>query len=244
MDEILVLNFLVFADRVANGELQADLLQEIADLGFNQVELRREYFRDINEEIPVIESEAKRLGLQLFYSVPDEVYVDGTVNPKLEHYLVEAKKMGVKHIKWNIGDFDGELHIKQLKELLDEGVEISIENDQTQTSGTIKAIDTYMKAVKNAGLTIGYVYDLGNWRFVEEDEVTAAKLLKSYVHYIHVKDVRYENQQPQAAGLDHGELPWRKVLQILPQDVPVAIEYPTTTNVEIQTAKKLLEDEI
>lgn len=48
--EKLVLNFLVFADKVKDGALQANLLQKAADLGFTQVEIRREYFRDINEE--------------------------------------------------------------------------------------------------------------------------------------------------------------------------------------------------
>lgn len=241
MSRELVLNFLVFADKVANGGRQKELLQEASDLGFQQVEIRREYFQNIDEEIPVIQSEAERLNLQLFYSVPDEVYVNGNINRKLNQYLKEAKQMGVKHIKWNIGDFDGNLHEDELKALLDEGVAISIENDQTQTSGTIDAIDVYMKAIKQAGLDIGYVYDLGNWRFVGEDEVKAAEELKDYVRYIHVKDVRYEGQKPQAAGLDHGDIDWRKVLQLLPQDVPVAIEYPTTTDAEILEAKKLLE---
>lgn len=244
MNGRLVLNFLVYADRVANGELQGELLQEIADLGFTQVEIRREYFQNIDEEIPVIKSEAERLQMKLFYSVPDEVYVDGKINPKLGQYLTDAQQMGVKHIKWNTGDFNGDLHEEELKALLDKGVEISIENDQTQTSGTIKAIDSYMKAIKKAGVNIGYVYDLGNWRFVGEDELEAAELLKDYVHYIHVKDVRYEDKKPVAAGLDHGEINWRKVLQLLPQDVPVAIEYPTTANTEILEAKKLLEAEI
>lgn len=240
--EKLVLNFLVFADKVKDGALQADLLQKAADLGFTQVEIRREYFRDINEEKSVIESEAKRLGLDLFYSVPDEVYVNGKINPKLEQYVIEAKQMGVKHIKWNIGDYNGELYLNELKALLDRGIAISIENDQTQTSGTIAAIDTYMKAVTKAGVNIGYVYDLGNWRFVGEDERAAAELLKDYVQYIHVKDVQLVDQKPQAIGLDHGEIDWRKVLQILPQDVPVAIEYPTITTTEILEAKKLLEE--
>ena len=35
--EKLVLNFLVFADKVKDGALQADLLQKAADLGFTQV---------------------------------------------------------------------------------------------------------------------------------------------------------------------------------------------------------------
>lgn len=237
----LVLNFLVFAERIANGALQGDLLQEISDLGFDKVEIRREYFKDLKKEVPVIRSAAERYGLELFYSVPDEVYINGEVNPKLADYLTEAKQMGVKHIKWNIGDFNGELHAEKLEALLDEGVEISIENDQTQTSGTIAAIDRYMKAVKQAGLNIGYVYDLGNWRFVGEDELQAAEQLKDYVHYIHVKDVSYVGEKPQAAGLDHGEINWRKVLTILPDNVPVAIEYPTNSNDEILEAKELLE---
>ncbi|MGH1829861.1 TIM barrel protein [Enterococcus gilvus] len=242
-DNKLVLNFLVFSDKVESGVLQSDLLQESADLGFQQVEVRREYFKDLENEIPVIQSEAQRLGLTLFYSVPDDIYVNGALNPKLMAYLKEAKQMGVKHIKWNIGDFDGELHEPELKALVDEGIEISIENDQTQTSGTIKAIDAYMKAVTNAGIAIGYVYDLGNWRFVGENEVRAAETLRNYVHYIHVKDVRYKGHQPQAVGLDHGEIDWRNVLKQLPQNVPVAIEYPTTENAEIVEAKELLEGE-
>lgn len=242
-DNKLVLNFLVYADRVANGALQSDLLQEISDLGFTQVEIRREYFKDIKKEIPVIQSEAERLDLKLFYSVPDEVYVNGELNPKLQQYLIEAKQMNVQHIKWNIGDFNGELHEKELKTLVDSGVAISIENDQTQTSGTISAINTFMNAIKNTDLSIGYVYDLGNWRFVGEDEIKAAELLKDYVRYIHVKDVEVEKGQPQAIGLDHGDIDWRKVLQILPQDVSVAIEYPTTANDEILEAKELLESE-
>lgn len=243
MNNKLVLNFLVYADRVTNGATQSELLQEISDLGFTQVEIRREYFKNIGSEIPVIQSEAKRLSLDLFYSVPDEVYVQGEVNPKLEQYLSEAKQMGVKHIKWNIGDFIGTLHEDELKALLDQEVEISIENDQTQTSGTIDAIGRFMKAVKAAGLTIGYVYDLGNWRFVGENELEAAELLKDYVHYIHVKDVKYNEEQPIAVGLDHGVIDWRKALDLLPKDVPVAIEYPTTENTEILEAKDLLESE-
>ena len=105
MSNRLVLNFLVFADRVAEGELQADLLQEAADLGFSKVEIRREYFQKIDEEIPVIQSEATRLKLQLFYSVPDEVYIQGKINPKLEQYhrllgLTMERSLGVKYCRF------------------------------------------------------------------------------------------------------------------------------------------------
>lgn len=241
-NERLVLNFLVYADRVADGTLQNDLLQEIAELGFSAVEIRREYFSDIEKEIPLIKSEAERLNLTLFYSVPDEVYVDGELNVNLEKYLLEASAMGVKYIKWNTGDFTGELHVEGLKKLLSKGIAISVENDQTQTSGRVAPIERFLKALKKEGLNIGYVYDLGNWRFVGEDEVEAAERLKDYVRYIHVKDVTYVDNKPLAAGLNHGEIDWQEILRMLPKKIPVAIEYPTMRNSEIIEAKKLLEN--
>lgn len=240
-NEQVVLNFLVYADCVKKGALQSELLEEIASLGFKSVEIRREYFKNRQEEIPVIKAEASRLNLTLFYSVPDEVYVKGELNPKLGDYLLEASAMGVKHIKWNIGEFTGDLHKEEMKALLGKGIEISVENDQTLRSGKIAAITRFMEAVKEGDLGIGYVYDLGNWRFVGEDERVAAELLKEYVSYIHLKDVIYVDTKPQAVGLDQGEIPWREIVSLLPQDVPVAIEYPTSSQVEIIEAKELLE---
>lgn len=243
-DKKLVLNLLVFAEKIKKGLLQSELLQEVADLGFSQVEVRREYFKNFETELPVIKSEAERLNLTLFYSVPDEVYVSGEINPQLERYLDEAKQMGVKQIKWNIGDFDGELHQEKLKALIDKGVIITVENDQTQKSGTISAIQTFLEVSRAAELPVGYVYDLGNWRFVGENEEQAAEVLKDFVSYIHVKDVRYIEGKPQAVGLDHGDLDWRKVLAVLPKDIPIAIEYPTSTKTEILQAKEKLEEEV
>lgn len=241
----LVLNMLVFAEKVENHELQSTLIEEAVKLGFEKVEVRREYIKDFQAELPAIKQAAFQHNVELFYSVPDEVFVNNKINEKLTDYLEEAKQMNVKHIKFNIGNFKtGGQKLTELKTLSDYGIAINIENDQTQLSGVIHAIDNFMKAVKENQLDIGYVYDLGNWRFVGEDEIEAAKKLKDYVRYIHVKDVIYIDNKPQATGLDHGEIDWRKVLTILPDDVPVAIEYPTTKDVEIIESKELLEANI
>lgn len=238
-DNQLVLNLLVFAEKVEKGALQAELIQEAAHLGFANVEIRREYFKDLEKEMPVIKKIAEELKITLFYSVPEEVFIEGKLNPQLSVYLEEAKAMGVKHIKWNIGDFQ-ELPVAELKALTKQGIAINIENDQTQTSGTIQAIAKFMEAVTKNQLNIGYVYDLGNWRFVGEDEVEAAEKLKDYVRYIHIKDVTYIDEKPTATDLGTGVIDWQKVLTILPKDVPVAIEYPTTENNQILAAKQLL----
>lgn len=238
-DNQLVLNLLVFAEKVEKGALQAELIQEAAHLGFANVEIRREYFKDLEKEMPVIKKIAEELKITLFYSVPEEVFIEGKLNSQLSVYLEEAKAMGVKHIKWNIGDFQ-ELPVAELKALTEQEVAINIENDQTQTSGTIQAIAKFMEAVTKNQLNIGYVYDLGNWRFVGEDEVEAAEKLKDYVRYIHIKDVTYIDEKPAAMDLGTGVIDWQKVLTILPKDVPVAIEYPTTENSQILAAKQLL----
>jgi sugar phosphate isomerase/epimerase len=240
--ENIVLNLLVFAEKVENGASQAEILQKSAELGFKKVEIRREYFRNIHQEKHVIKQLASDLGIELFYSVPDEVFVNGKLNDSLQSYLDEAKEMGVKHIKWNIGDFHPSTSLDELEKLTHTDININIENDQTQTSGTIQAIRQFMEKVEEEQLPIGYVYDLGNWRFVGENENDAAKQLKEYVCYIHVNDVRYQADKPQAAKLDDGEIDWRTILAQLPQDVPVAIEYPTTNDLEIKQAKKLLEE--
>lgn len=238
----LVLNLLVFADEVAAGAKQSELIQKAADLGFSKVEIRREYFKALETELLEVKKIAEANQIELFYSVPDEVFLKNGLNPKLNEYLSEAKLAGVKHIKWNIGAFNEKSDLSQLAKLTGSQIEINIENDQTQTSGTISAISQFMEAVKKNQVDVGYVYDLGNWRFVGEDEKIAAEKLTDYVRYIHVKDVSYSNGQPQAAFLDQGEINWREILTILPQDVPVAIEYPTTADEQILAAKKLLEE--
>lgn len=243
-DKRLVLNMLVFAEKVQNGAVQSDLIEESVALGFRKIEVRREYFKNLASETADIKKLVEKYELELFYSVPDEVFVDGKVNSKLGDYLLEAIQMGITHIKWNIGDFAGFTgDLTELKPLTEHDIEVNIENDQTQTSGTISAIDTFMKAVEGENLNIGYVYDLGNWRFVGEDEKIAAEQLGKYVRYIHVKDVIYMEGKPQAVGLDHGEIDWREILSVLPGTVPVAIEYPTTEKQEILEAKALLEEE-
>lgn len=239
----IVLNLLVFNQQFVEGKTQKELVEKGIELGFNQIEVRREYFRELKSELLDIKKIVDKSNIKLFYSVPEEVFVMGEINPHLTDYLLEAKEMGAHHIKFNIGDFEN-YHGKltKLKKLTESGINVRIENDQTEISGKIKAIDEFMKAVTHEGIEISYVYDLGNWRFVGEDEREAAQKLTKYVTYIHVKDVENLSGKPVAAALDQGEINWREILDILPTDIPIAIEYPTTTDEEIKTAKKLLEE--
>ncbi|KRK13110.1 sugar phosphate isomerase epimerase [Lacticaseibacillus zeae DSM 20178 = KCTC 3804] len=242
----IVANLLLLASEWQAGQSQADLVSELVNLGFSTIEVRREYFRDISRELPQVTELAKNHSLTLFYSVPDEIFVaEGQVNPKLQGYLDEAKAMGMTKIKWNIGDFaefSGDL-ASALLPLTQQGIEINIENDQTTTSGRLQPVLTFLQAVTAANIPIGYVYDLGNWPFVGEDPLKAATALRQYTRYIHVKDDLTGGEKPVTVPLDQGDLPWRDILAILPDTVPIALEYPTAHHDVILAGKKLLQDE-
>lgn len=237
----IFLNLLVFDHDFQAGASQRTLIEHAVALGFDHIEIRREYFRDLDVELPQIKELAERFNLTLFYSVPDQIYQDGQLNPKLQMYLDEALFLGVTQIKWTIGAFDGELLKEGLEALLKTGIAITVENDQTQESGTITAIEAFMKQVNASQLAIGYVFDLGNFRFVQENEQDALSLLEPYVTYLHLKDVAYQGTQPVATDLGNGVIDWQHVLAKL-SNVPVAIEYPTHSTTAILEAKEKIQE--
>lgn len=238
----IVLNHLVFSDDHDRGAQQLEMLKKVVALDIHSAELRREYFDDITSESPAIASYAESEGLKLFYSVPDELFVNHRVNPKLSKYYEEAKQLGVTVIKFNIGDFESLVpeDITKLESVLVSGIQTNIENDQTQTSGKIAAIEKFMAAAHAEKLDIGYVYDMGNWRYVGEDEEIAAQELASYVRYIHVKDDKGTGSNLITVPLNDGEIRWQEILKILPQDVPVAVEYPTANEQTIRDGVQAL----
>ncbi|MGO2518352.1 MAG: sugar phosphate isomerase/epimerase family protein, partial [Leuconostoc falkenbergense] len=81
----------------------------------------------------------------------------------------------------------------------------------------------------------------GNWRYVGEDEVVAAKALTPYVRYIHVKDDKGSGDNLVTVPLNDGDINWQAILTILPQDVPVAVEYPTASEQVIIDGVQALE---
>ncbi|AEJ23317.1 glutamate synthase domain-containing 3 [Weissella koreensis KACC 15510] len=240
----IVLNNLVFAQQKDAGMSQLEMLKIVQKLKVTSAELRREYFDNIEEEILPILKFMKNVPLRLFYSVPDALFVHGELNSKLDQYFEEAKQLNIYAIKFNIGDFQGLTGaiITKLTNLIDTGIQINVENDQTQESGRLNVMRKFMQVVTDAGLSIGYVYDMGNWRFVGEDELKAAQSLAKYVRYIHVKDGQGFESSARTLLLGKGEIDWKNILMILPHDVPVALEYPTPDIAAIENGIDMLND--
>ena len=84
----LILNTWIFEADVQKGAKQADLVDRVAKLGADGIEVRREYFKDLDAELPDVAKRAKDHGLIVNYSVPDVVFLEsGEVNPKLAQYF-------------------------------------------------------------------------------------------------------------------------------------------------------------
>lgn len=237
MNQPIVVNTLEFQKELQNGTPQASLFKKIASLGATGVEVRREYINDMGRELADIKTNSQKFNLTVFYSVPDEVFVNGQLNDQLPTYLAEGAQMGITAIKFNTGDyahFQGDLKAA-LTPIVSTGIQVNVENDQTQVSGTIAPLKQFLGAVKEQQIDLGYVYDLGNWRYVGEDEITAAHELSEYTRYIHLKDIKTVAGKPTVVPLDDGELDWHEVLNILPKGLPIAIEYPSANDEVVST---------
>ncbi|HAT55408.1 MAG TPA: sugar phosphate isomerase [Lactobacillus sp.] len=241
----LVLNTLLFKNQILNdGVKQSDLLEHVASFGVKNVEVRRELFKDIPAETSAIGSKAKELGLTVFYSVPKNLFVDGgQLNPELPDYFAEAKTLGTHHIKFNIGDFpdySGNLS-DDLAPYMDQDIQVNVENDQTEQSGLLSNILTFLNAAQSAQVDIKFVFDMGNWRFLGQNEEEVAAQIAPFVRYIHVKNLVITDGKPGVVPLDKGIIDWKATLAKLPADLPVALEFKATDD-DITRALDLLKE--
>ncbi|MCD8828883.1 sugar phosphate isomerase/epimerase family protein [Staphylococcus gallinarum] len=238
----LVFNTLVAQEKINSGLTQLEIFDYIVDLGFNSIEVRREYFKNIDSEVEAIAKYSKAQNITILYSVPEVIFLEnGELNPNIEQYFTEACNLHATHVKMTIGNYQNKKQLQNLKIINEQPFNFTVENDQTEQSGTINNILKFLTEAEQSGINIGYTYDLGNFRYVGESEIVGAEALKDYVKYIHLKNVTRENDLLRATSLEQGDINWRKVTMLLPNDVPVALEYPSNIKEEILTDKRAIE---
>jgi len=167
----------------------------------------------------------------------------------LQRGLVRAAALGAPVLKMSLGGFRIERRdsLNDLALLLrDAKVELLIENDQTETGGTLAALQDFFGAADAVGLRLGMTFDMGNWHHQGESPLEAARALASRVRYVHCKGVQRLPAKWVAVPMVESLAPWRAVLRALPGDVPHGIEYPlvgddllATTRAEVQRIKTL-----
>jgi sugar phosphate isomerase/epimerase len=227
--ENIVINTFAFLDDLKSGMPQAEMFEKINTLGIKKVEVRREFIKDFNKELKDIRQVSDRFGIEVFYSVPDTLFKDGSLQAEaIENYCSEAKIMGCRNIKFNIGHYSSITNqdINKINSLSEsDSINFTIENNINEAEGKSKKIKSFMDECKRLNLKIKCTFDVGNWVWQNEDPEENAQLLKDEVTYIHLKDVGIENG-PKAVLLDEGVIPWKRILRVFKDDLPVAIEYP------------------
>lgn len=226
----IVINTIAFKEMIDAGVQQWEIFPLVKLLGLSKIEIRREWIGDFKTEIDKMALESEKQSIELFYSVPVPLFSEkGLDKIEVLQCFAEAKRMQVKMIKFTVGNFCGIslAEVAELKSILqNSNMVVTVENDQTLQSGKLKVLKDFMSYCKKYDVPIYCTYDIGNWHWVDEEPVDNADQLAEYVKYIHLKDVAYKNNQPVARPLDEGQLDWRTILKLLPQRLPLGIEYP------------------
>ena len=231
----LVVNTLVFLNDLKNGINQSIIMDTINELGIKNIEVRREFIKDFDNELETIREKSKLYNMNIYYSVPEWMYKENKLLvDDIEKYLKEAKKMNCHQVKLNIGQYD-EVTVEDI-EILNKfskkyKVKLTVENDQTSLNGKSEFINKFLVQAKKLGGDITFTFDIGNWVFQEEDPLKNADLLKAFVTYIHLKDMDKERNN---VLLNEGVIDWEKVIDKLPKDLPIALEYPCNTKEILQ----------
>lgn len=236
----LILNSIVFKQQLDAGISQAQLIEQVAQLGMTNFEIRREFLINGIEELQTIKAQADQHHMQLFYSINEDLMVNHQLNPLLSTFIEEAKLLQVPFIKLNIGDAS-QITIEALKPLAYVDVDIRVENNQTLGHANIINCQKMMQLCHAAQLPITFVFDTANWVFVGDDIQQAVDVLAQDTRYLHCKNYRLINQAPQVtSSLFEGQI---NIVQLLSQFQAIeyyALEYPSTMAILAQDIAQLV----
>lgn len=240
----LIINTLVYEKEIQSGISQFDLVDRIADLNADGIEIRREYFKNVNQEIKELAPAIKQKELLVNYSVPDNIFDEkGNFNQNLLIYYQEAKELGAQKIKFSTGNFyryHGDLK-EDLSNLPLAEIQTTVENDQTPIGGNPDTVYDFLTAARKAGFnSICCTFDLGNLAYTGFDPNQAAQKLAPFVSYIHLKNpmLTAEGKMQNTKSLDKGMFNWRAVIYYLPGDAQCAFEFAMSDDEVIEREMK------
>lgn len=226
--EVIVVTAAYGREKIAALGGQQAVVPIVAAAGADGVEIRRELFSENElQTLPALGKAIAGAGLAAVYSVPEALFTEqGLLNPHLDRHFAEAEQLNAQRLKYSLGHYQRGFDAAALREkLAGQAVQLVVENDQTEC-GTLAALDSYVQDGGDARADSGLTFDMGNWLWVGDDPIAAARRLGRYVSYIHVKAAARKGHAWQAMALDDADNLWRETLALLPRDVPRGIEFP------------------
>nr|WP_282917177.1 AP endonuclease [Streptococcus canis] len=240
--EKLIINSIVFKEALEAGISQSDLLDQVHSLGFKRFEVRREFLRDIPQELGLLKAKANQLGLALFYSVNEDLLVEGRLNPSLDALLQETQVLQAPFLKLNIGDAS-RLTSKTLSPIagfLPAGMQLLVENNQDPKGASLANCVRFLTLASQTGLPIHFVFDTANWAFVGESISQAVIQMSPFTTYLHCKNYQqHSTGLKMSTSLLEGELDITSLIQQFPNAIYLALEYATSKEELLADARHL-----
>lgn len=225
----IVINTLVAQRAHEEGTSQLAIIKHLLPLGYRNFELRREYFNGNFAELEELAALKLKYRLVYFYSISENLFVDGHLNIELLQFIAEARLMGANYLKMTLGNFDGHNinELQRLNRLLPDSMQLNLENDQSLANAKISRLVDFFRVANENNVQIGFVNDLGNWVYTKQDEQDATRQLLPYTRYVHLKGYETDNGINTTSFVD-SQLDWQKLLKQFAAHLPVALEYPAT----------------
>lgn len=228
----IVLNTLVQQKEQAAGKSQKAIIRDLLPLGIHNFELRREYFQGGLDELKELVDLKLHERLVYFYSIPENLFVDHQINPSILQYIAEAKMVGANYLKMTLGDFTSAkvAQLNWLAKILPSQMELNLENDQTVANASVQTLVNFFQTAAKHGINIGFVNDLGNWVYTNQQEAQASEALLPYTRYVHLKGYEKDGGQPTTTTFVDSQLDWHKLLPQFADSLPVGLEYPASVD--------------
>ena len=209
---------------------QNECIPIVAGAGAQGIEIRRELFLvEQLKQLIDLASAIVQVGLFSVYSAPVGLFdARGEVNVhELPMILDEARMLNARFLKLALGGFQPEFSRAELASFLRSNqMKLLVENDQTISGGRIDPLKTFFSACQAPDISVRMTFDIGNWYWVGEDPLVAAREFHQFVDYVHVKPVRRTNGQVMAVPLEESDGSWLQILKLLPSEAPRGIEFP------------------
>lgn len=113
-----------------------------------------------------------------------------------------AEELGARLLKVSIGSLPSDQSLSRdelesvAERLKQSPVRLVVENDQTPEGGDIAVMEKALELLAEAGIDAGLTFDTGNWYWVGENPIDAARHLGSRVEYVHCKSIDIVHDQP------------------------------------------------
>ena len=231
-----------------NGQLS--YIEPIAKAGAYGVEIRRELLpeNEKTQQLTQLKQEIARFGLFTVYSAPIELWKeDHQLNKEMVTTVFEeGLTLGASWIKVSLGHFQKEQsNLNDLIKFLKQQTELQllVENDQTLYGGNVKNLKVFFESALALNVPVHMTFDAGNWFYVNQDVEDALNQLASYVHYLHLKQVKQRTNGLVTVPLQKGQN-WEKVCKAFPAEITKALEFPIQPIDKIKDFIMLLENEV